>query len=247
VSRVGPWLPGIWLAAIGAAAGLGAFAALTPLAAVAGWIGLDRMGLAAASIEGSVWAGRLHEASLRGVPLGEVDVGLDAASLLTGAPRLDLRASGGAVTGEAVAVSRRDGLEIRQASGEAPLSLFAAGPRLDGRLRFEGLGLRFAGGRCQAAQGRLTAQAQPTALGGAMSSATLSGQAACAAGALVLPLQGKAGESELALRVTLQPDGRYGVQTRIATTAPELGASLRLAGFSGDEGAQARTDRGRLW
>lgn len=244
--RAGPWLTGPWLAAIGLAAGLGAFAAMTPLAAVAGWIGLDRLGLTAASVEGGVWAGRLHDASLRGVPLGEVDVALDPASLLTGTPRFTLKASGGAVTGQAVAIPRSHGLEIRQASGEAPLSLFAAGPRLEGRLRFDGLGLRFADGRCEAADGRLTAQAQPTALG-AMSSAALAGQAACAAGALVLPLQGRSGDAELALTLTLQPDGRYDVRTRIATTAPELGASLRLAGFSGGEGAQARTDRGRLW
>jgi general secretion pathway protein N len=68
-------------------------AATLPLRLALGWAGADRF-VSAARVEGTVWNGRLQDAQLRGLSLGDISLGLDIPALLTGRLALNYAADG---------------------------------------------------------------------------------------------------------------------------------------------------------
>lgn len=220
-----------------------ALIALMPMRAAAGLIGLDRMGLAAGSVTGSVWKGRLQSASFRGAALGDVAAGVDPLALFTGTTRLHLDMA----AGRAVLVKNGERAGVVDADLRIPLSLFPTAVPLPGTLTTDDLTAGFLGGRCVRAEGKVSADAlQRTALLGEGGSA-LTGVPACDAGALVLPLRGRTQSANVELVLRIEGDGRYRMDTKVDTADPKLQSTLSLAGFVPAAGGRARTDQGRLW
>ena len=227
---------------------VGALVLLVPLRTALGWIGAERLGLTAAQVEGTMWAGHLSQARYGGVSLGEVAVALDPVALLTGRRRLTLTAEGGAVNGRAVLVSGADGAGLAEASGVAPLSVAPAGLALRGAVTVENLTAVFRAGRCIMASGQLTTdlfQRNAALLGDA--GAPLSGEAACQGGVLVAPLRGTSASGAVSMTLRIRGDGRYDLDTGVTTTDPALDSRLALAGFILEGGTRRRTDRGTFW
>jgi general secretion pathway protein N len=220
-----------------------ALIAFMPMRAAAGLISLDRMGLAAGSVTGSVWSGRLQDASFRGSPLGDVAAGVDPLALFTGTTRLRLEMA----SGRAVLVKNGGRAGLVDADLQIPLALFPTAVPLPGTLSTQDLTAGFLDGRCVRAEGKVSADVlQRTGLLGEGGSA-LSGIPACGAGALVLPLRGRTQSAVVELVLRIEGDGRYRMDTKVDTADPRLQSTLSLAGFVPAAGGRARTDQGRLW
>ncbi len=216
---------------------------LTPMRAVAGLIGLDRLGLSAAAVTGTVWSGRLQTASFRGVPLGDMEVGVEPLALFTGTTRLRLKTS----SGHAVLVRNGSRAGLAGADLQVPLALFPSAVPMPGTLTTQGLTAGFLRGRCVRGEGKVSADVlQRTNLLGEGGS-LLTGDASCEAGALVLPLRGRTQSANVEIMLRIEGDGRYRMDTKVGTADPRLEATLRLAGFVPVTGGRARTDQGRLW
>lgn len=200
---------------------------LLPLRAV---LALGNGGFAARQVSGSLWSGQLADAAWRGVPLGDLAVGLAPLSLLTGAPRLDF--AGPTLTGTAMAEGVTGLSGTVDGSGQTPLPI--------GRVELLSLSIRFAGRICDTASGGVTVTATgpaATALGG-----TLQGLARCEAGTLLLPLA-----SATAL-LQLRIDGNGGWQAVISATSVDETArtGMLAAGFVPTPQGLSRTLEGHL-
>lgn len=61
-----------------------------PMRVALGVAGLERLGVAAREVRGSVWSGRIDQLMLGNMPLGSVRAGLSPVSLLMGRARFDI-------------------------------------------------------------------------------------------------------------------------------------------------------------
>ena len=113
--------------AVGLLAGLAGF---MPMRAAAALGGLDKLGLSAASVSGSLWSGRLSQAAFRDVAFGDVDASVDFVSLVTGTSRVRLRAE----RGEATLVRSGGRVGMAKANLSLPMSLFPTAVPLPGTL-----------------------------------------------------------------------------------------------------------------
>ena len=200
---------------------------LLPLRAV---LALGDTGLSAQQVSGSLWSGDMRDAAWRGVPLGDLSVGLAPVSLLTGAPRLDF--TGPALSGAATAAGVTGLSGSVDASGQTPLPI--------GRISFQNIDIIFDGRTCRAASGSLAVSAtgaMAAGLGG-----TLQGLARCDAGALLLPLD--SASAQLALRIT--GDGRWQAQIRVTSVDEAARSGLLAAGFAPTPQGLARQLEGHL-
>jgi general secretion pathway protein N len=202
--------------------------ALLPLGLALEWLALDARGLAAREAEGSVWIGALKEAQLGPVALGDLDAGLRALPLLIGRARVDVERSGAADRLEGgVTVSRHVfGLDDFSA-GLAVGTLFAPLPLA--ALDLADVSVHFANGLCASADGLVKASLAAEA-GGAMLPRSLSGDARCDGGALLLPLVSQAGTERLSLR--LYEDGRYRAELLLRALDEPTRQRLAAAGFA---------------
>lgn len=66
----------------------------TPLRMALGWFDAEQAGLSATRVDGTIWGGTLHEASFRGLPLGDVRARLD---LLAGGLRVESALGAGVI------------------------------------------------------------------------------------------------------------------------------------------------------
>jgi general secretion pathway protein N len=215
-----------------------------PMRAAAALVGLDKLGLSAAAVTGSLWSGRLSQAAFRDAPLGDVDASVDFVSLVTGTSRVRLRAE----RGEATLVRSGARVGMAKANLSLPMSLFPTAVPLPGTLTTEGFTAGFQNGRCVRAEGKVSAdvlQRNGSLLGEGGSAMT--GEAVCDGGALLVPLTGRTSTANVQLNLRVEGDGRYQVDTRVSTADPRLEAALSLAGFVSANGGRMRSDQGRLW
>jgi len=227
---------GIFLAMLAAALIL-----FLPLRLALGWLALD--GLSARAVSGSIWMGRLRDARFRGVPLGDIDMGLGVMPLLLGQARFALR---GEKDGErridgAVSIGWRGpairGLSAHLGAGGAfaPLPISS--------LDLADVDLRFRSGRCLEAGGLVKAGTGGDMAGIALPGG-LSGTIRCEAGDLLLPLVSQSGTEQVVLR--LRGDGRYTGELIVRPTNAETRGGLIAAGFiPGAEGYRLAVE-GRL-
>ncbi len=201
--------------------------ALLPLRIV---LALGNAGLAARSVSGSLWSGQLADAVWRGMPIGDLDVGLSPLSLLGGAPALHL--SGTALTG----VASRAGVSGLSgnvdASGQTPLPL--------GRIGLQDVEIVFDNKTCTQARGLVTVAATGSlapALGG-----SLQGLARCEGGALLLPLA--SATAQLLLRIG--GDGGWRAVISVTSVDEATRTGLLAAGFAPTPQGLSRTLEGHL-
>lgn len=81
-------------------------------------------GLEADTVSGSIWKGRLRNARYAGLPLGDIDVGLDPVRLLKGEASLRFMRLGTRLQGRVGGSRQARGLE--ELSGELPLQILPA-------------------------------------------------------------------------------------------------------------------------
>lgn len=235
-------------AALFAAALLLMLVAFAPLRFALDRIDAPRLGLASAEVEGTVWSGRMRNASFHGVRLGDVHVGLRPLPLLLGRSRLVVETGeDGAAPGRAVLAraGRRSG--IIEATLSVPVGFSQAAVPLQGELRLQGVTAMFKGGACEEARGRVVTDVLARNADFLQwQGPELAGEVVCRGDTLVLPLRGARDGTEVDATISLEADGRYRLQSRVITRDPALASALTLAGFRGGRDGLYRVDAGRF-
>jgi general secretion pathway protein N len=173
----------------------------------------------ARSVAGSVWSGRIADLKAGPLPLGTVDAGLEPLPLLIGRPQFVLTREGFSAR---VAPSR-----IADANGSVVLPDGLGGLPVTS-LGFGDFSAVMDDGHCGEAQGTLSLTL--ASLGPLLPDAiTLSGQARCEKGALVVPMRGPQGMERLTLR--LNGDGRWQADLTLTGLPRETADALKSSGF----------------
>lgn len=220
-----------------------AMLALFPLRLAFNMLALQENGLAARTIEGSVWMGRIEQLMLGKVALGNVEARLSPLQLLVGRARMDFSRQRGApddLKGAVSVNSSSFGVDDVTAQVGAG-GLFAPLPVTG--LDFHDLSVRFVDGACVRAEGRLNAR-MTSALQGLSLSQGLSGEAACDGNALLLPLVSQSGAETMRLRI--EGNRSYSAELLVRTSDGALGSELEKNGFTRRGGTWALAVRGRL-
>lgn len=206
-----------------------ALIAVLPMRLVLGWFDLDRVGFAARAVRGSLWSGTLYEAQLGSIALGDVDAGLSPWPLFVGRARLDIvgRMAGAtrALHG-AISVSRHS-IGIDDMTGTLPVG-DAFAPLPISAIDLDTVSVRFVGGRCERAEGRVKATLGGD-IGGIVLGQGLAGAARCDAGALLLPLVSQAGTEQMTVR--LWESGRFRAEFLARPSDAAAAQNLERSGF----------------
>lgn len=214
-----------------------------PLRVALGLAGLERLGVAARDVRGTVWSGGIDQLMLGNMPLGSVRAGLSPISLLMGRARFDVARTKGLPDDIRGAITVGFGrIGIDDVSGAVPLGRTFT-PLPVSSLMMEDVSGYFSGDRCGHAEGRVRARLAGQFPGLNLSQG-LSGVAACDGDALVLPLVSQSGLEKITLRVWRS--GRYVAEMRIETTDATLAGTLGQAGFVASGDAQLLKVEGTL-
>lgn len=200
-----------------------------PMRVALGLAGLERLGVSAREVRGTIWGGRIDGLMLGDMPLGTVRAGLSPISLLMGRARFDiLRRRGQAddISGALTVGIGRIGID--DVTGPVPLGRTFA-PLPVGSLSLEDVSGYYSGDRCGHAEGRVRAH-MAGQIAGLNLSQGLSGIATCDGDALLLPLVSQSGLEKVDLRIWRS--GRYVAEMRVETADPTLAQTLAQAGFA---------------
>ena len=218
--------------------------AFLPLRLVLGIAGVARSGLTARAAEGSVWAGRLRDARLGDIALGDLDARLSPWPLLLGRARIGLDSdvdTAARVIHGTVGLSR-NGIRADDINATiAPGRLLAPLPVTG--LVLEALSVRFEDGACVAAEGRVRANLSGDVAGLVMPG-SLSGSVRCEGRALLVPLTSQAGAERVDLRV--EGTGRYRATLILQAADPASLARLAALGFARGPAGYALSVEGRF-
>lgn len=214
-----------------------------PLRIALGAAGLERMGVSARGVSGTIWSGHVDQLMFGVIPMGTVRAGLSPLALLTARARFDIaRKRGQADDLEGAFTVGFGRVGIDDVTGTVPLGR-AFAPLPLGSFHLEDVTAWFAGDRCGHAEGRVRAR-MAGQFPGLNLAQGLSGVATCDGDALLIPLMSQSGMEKINLRIWRS--GRYVADMRIETADPTLGAALALAGFTAIGGAQTLKVEGTL-
>lgn len=194
--------------------------ALLPMRMAFGALSLDRFGVTASAIEGSIWSGRIEQLHVGRINLGTMRASLSPIQLLMGRARIDLSRRNGTpddLTG-AISVSRHS-FAIDDATGAVPMEgMFAPLPL--SAVDLDDVSVRFTDGVCERAEGKVHARIR-------LVGQVLTGSLRCD-GARVLVLLGDGGgPARIELRIAA--DGSY---TGAMVTGAGLGPVLSAFGLA---------------
>lgn len=214
-----------------------------PMRIALGMAGLERLGVAARDVQGTVWSGGIDQLMLGTTSLGSVDAGLSPLPLLAGRARFDIWRRNGAADDLSGAMTLGFGrIGIDDVTGTVPLArMFGSLPV--GSFTMEDVSAWFSGDRCGHAEGRVRAQ-MAGQFPGLNLSQGLSGVAHCDGDALLLPLVSQSGLEKVDLRIWRS--GRYVAEMRVETTDATLGNALAGAGFADVGGVRLLKIEGML-
>ncbi len=207
-----------------------------PLSVVVALTGLPSAGLATRAATGTLWDGRLYQASIAGLAVGDTQVGLRVLPLFLA--RIESRLVAPRLT--AVAQVSPGGWEVRHATGSVE-----PGDRLGpiARLDFDDARIGFSGKRCSVGEGRVRASLTMQ-IGGVALPGGFSGMMRCEGSELLLPLVGQSGLERLS--VFIDADGKWRATLNMRTTDLEMQRKLDASGMArGPEGYTMRLS-GRL-
>jgi len=214
-----------------------------PMRIALGLTGLERVGVAARDVRGSIWSGRIDQLMLGTMPVGSVRAALSPISLLMGRARIDVWRQQGAADDLSGAMTVGFGrVGIDDVTGAVPLGRSFA-PLPIGSLIMEDVTAYFSGDRCGHAEGRARAQ-MAGQFPGLNLSQGLSGTVSCDGEALLLPLVSQSGLEKVNLRIWRS--GRYVAEMRVETADAVLADALAKAGFAGAGGARLLKVEGTL-
>ena len=206
-----------------------ALIALFPLRLALGLFGLADEGLTAREAVGSVWWGGLSEARYGTVALGDLSAGLSPIQLFVGRARIDVEGQEGtpnATLRGALSFSRStSGMD--DVSAVVPAGdVFAPVPITS--VTLDDVSVKFRDGRCERAEGKITVTIAGT-LPQLNLPPTLSGNARCEGGALLIPLASQAQTESIA--VSIEDDGKYRAVLTARPSDPNVGIALMAVGF----------------
>lgn len=205
------------------------FLILLPMRMALGMAGLERLGVAARDVQGTVWSGGIDRLMLGTTSLGSVNAGLSPVSLLVGRARFDIWRRNGAADDLSGALTVGFGrIGMDDVTGAVPLGRTFA-PLPVSSFVMEDVSATFSGDRCGHAEGRVRAQ-MAGQFPGLNLSQGLSGVASCDGEALLLPLVSQSGLEKVNLRIWRS--GRYVAEMRVETADATLGEALAKAGFA---------------
>lgn len=217
--------------------------AFLPMRVALGLAGLERLGVAARDVRGTVWSGRIDQLMLGAMPLGSVRAGLSPLSLLIGRARFDIGRTKGLADDVSGALTVGIGrIGVDDVTGAVPLGRSFA-PLPVGSLMLEDVSAYYSGDRCAHAEGRVRAHMSGQFPGLNLSQG-LSGVVTCDGDALLLPLVSQSGMEKINLRIWRS--GRYSAEMRVETGDPTLSSALGQAGFAGSGNAQMLKVEGTL-
>lgn len=228
---------------------LAALIALLPMRLALAVAGIGNSAISVRSVSGAVWLGRLEGLHVADTDLGDVRARLAFWPLLIGQVRLDLRGLGplpvdqpGAAPLAGAVIFGWNSVGIAGVTAAVPAGA-VFGPLPVTRVDLDGVSVRFDGGKCAVAEGRVKA-----ALGGAVAGIPLSqgvsGAAKCQNGRLLLPLVSQAGTESISL--SIDGAGRYRATLSIQSVDPALADKLMLAGFQQNGAGYALSVDGRF-
>lgn len=188
---------------------------------------LKRAGIAVQEISGSIWLGKLRDVQFGGVPIGGLSARLSPLGLFTGKARFlfhGLGASPEAFEGEAIFSTR--GTEIARANLILPTKFLLAPLPVDS-LRLDDASVRFSGGQCAHAEGRVYARFGSDF--GIPLGEEMSGNLRCRGDAVEVPLQSQSGMEQITLK--LRQDGRFNASLLIRPSDAVQDRVMIAAGF----------------
>lgn len=219
------------------------FLLFMPMRIAIGLAGLDRLGVAAREVRGTLWSGRIDQLMLGATSLGSVRAALSPVSLLVGRARFDVWRRNGAADDLSGALTVGFGrIGMDDVSGAIPLGRTFA-PLPVASFVLEDVTGYFSGDRCGHAEGRVRAQ-MAGQFPGLNLAQGLSGVATCDGDALLLPLVSQSGLEKVNLRIWRS--GRYVADMRVETADPSLADALGRAGFADVGGARLLKIEGTL-
>lgn len=198
--------------------------AFMPLSFALSMIGTTGQQLSAREATGTLWSGRLAEASVGPITVGDVAVGLKPLSLLAGQTSIFMQSP----VGRGTLTSLNGGFAIDDATAKLSTARVFAPIPLD-VIDLTDVSVAFVSGKCEKAQGRVRATFAGD-VGGLSLAQGLSGAVRCEVGALVLPLVSQSALERLNLYI--QGDGRYRAELFVRSTDPAMAAKLSSAGFA---------------
>jgi len=215
----------VWIA-FGAFTLLGFALWLLPLAILASVAGLGDTGLAARTVDGTAWKGRMLDASFKGARLGDLQVRVAPLDLLTGTARFRVSAlSGEGMSGEGYAGLSGQGIRNVDAQLMLGRDLRAVGVET---AQLSGVSLRYKNGRCTEASGQMTVYLADGLLTRAVGP-QMSGAAVCANGQLSFRLSDPEAKGTLALEFPDNGQQRFIMILRPSDTLDK--GALKALGF----------------
>ena len=216
-----------------------AAAAFVPLKTVIEFAHLGKIGFTTSGTEGTAWQGRIYDAHLGKIALGDIETHAVPAELLKGRLRIDM-------TGTDPGTQLSGGFSLGWGGiGIDALNLTASvpgeGPVPSGTVFVEGLTSRFPGTYCGTAYGSTRAYV-PSPLAGVVPAGSMTGPALCRDGALTFDLASDTGEArqEIAINAT----GGYSMRATIKPRNALIAAGLARKGFTpGPDGYVYQTER----
>jgi len=198
-----------------------------PLATAIDVLQLRKVGFEATQVEGNLWEGRIYDASLAKVKLGDVMTRLSFEDLTKGRLRLNMEGSDEVSRLKGVFSFGWGGLGIDDFNIGLPMM---AGPPPIGSVTLivDGLKAGFPGGECQDGRGEVRAY-----LSGALPAVGLpsemSGPALCRDGYLAFDLASPSGRERE--EVTILAPNKYRVKLFIKPVSPRVEQVIRAKGF----------------
>lgn len=218
---------------------------LFPLRLALSLLDLDRIGVSARTVSGSIWSGRLEDVAAAGVPIGTVEARLSPLELLLGRARIDVTRPTDAVAAGplagAVTVSRNS-LGIADVTATVPLAA-ALAPLPVASVTLTNFNVRFDGRACTRANGSARAALTGSIAGVALAQG-LNGNASCDGRYVRIPLTSQSGQERLDLRVAI--DGEYVADLIAVQPAPDRIAALAALGFQEVPGGYRLRTTGRF-
>lgn len=209
-----------------------------PLRVALGGFDFDDRGLSARAVTGTIWSGRLTEARLRGLALGDLEAGLHLLPLLIGEAHVGLAGPGW----QGTAIQSSDGAGVAGLAGRlGPEALPSALPVAS--LEFVDVSARFRDSVCAAASGELRVEPR-VAVPGLATLGQMQGQLRCDGDALLAPLVSGSGRERVEWR--LFGDGRYRVSLILPGGDAMATAALTAAGFVATAEGLTLTTEGSL-
>lgn len=218
-----------------------------PLPVVLRAADVEARGLSFTRASGTVWNGRIEGLRWRGHDLGRADVAMKPWALVLGRLGAEIALDGaGVVDGGGFVALTPGGLvidDLRLSADVADLPILLP---LSGQLNLALSHADIGASGCRRIDGTVHTDAlvnRPAGL--AWAGPELAGPVSCADGAIVIPLKGGTADESIAVAMTLEPGGAFGIRIDARTPDAAVIGVLSAVGFVESGGVMTLTQKGR--